>query len=126
MATDSQRVAEEVAHRFTGQNNYFRLNVEQGLQRTESHKALKAEDVVVHTRAYLGSVWVGGSVDRMIESLLRTIEVLPWQTTQESFKEDMNQYISNVQACIDGIINQTMKQQAAEVVSTLELIRVRA
>jgi hypothetical protein len=124
MATDSQRVAEEVAHRFTGQNNYFRLNVEQGLQRTESHKILKPEDVVVHTRAYLGSVWVDGSVDRLVDSLLRTIEVLPWQTTEEIFKETMGGYISNARACIEDIANQTIKQEVAEVVSALELIGV--
>jgi hypothetical protein len=70
MATDSQRVTEEIAHRFMGQRNYFRLNVEQGLQRTDGQKTLKPEDVVVHTKAYLGSVWVDTSVDRLVDSIL--------------------------------------------------------
>jgi hypothetical protein len=126
MATDSQRVAEEIAHRFNGQHNYFRLSVEQGLQRTEGHEALRPEDVVVHTRAYLGSVWVDGSVDRMVDSLLRAVEVLPWHTTQESFKYNMKQYISNARACIEGITNQTIKDQVAEIVSALELVQVCA
>jgi hypothetical protein len=125
MATDGQRVAEEIAHRFIGQNNYFRLNVEQGLQRPDDHRALKLEDVVVHTRAYLGSAWVDASVGRIVDTL-RTIEVLPWQTTEESFKKDMKHYISNARASIEGITNQTINKEAAEVVSALELIRVCA
>jgi hypothetical protein len=126
MATDSQRVAEEIAHRFKGQHNYFRLNVEHGLQSPGTHKTLKPEDVVVHTKAYLGSVWADISVDRIVDSLLRAVDVLPWQTTQESFKDDMKQYISNSRACIAAITIQNIKQEVAEVVSALELIRVRA
>jgi hypothetical protein len=126
MATDSQRVAEELAHRFKGQHNYFRLNVEQGLQRTDGYRAPKPEDVVVHTKAYLGSVWVNTTVDRMVDSLLRAVEVLPWQTTQDSFKGIMKQYISDARVCIEGITNQPIKQEVAEVVSALELIWVRA
>jgi hypothetical protein len=126
MATDSQRVAEEIVHRFKGRHNYFRINVEQGLQRTDGHKALKPEDVVVHTKAYLGSARVDISVDRMVGSLLQAVEVPPWQTTEEIFKETMGGYVSNARACIEDITNQTIKQEVADVVSILELIRVCA
>jgi hypothetical protein len=125
MATDGQRVAEEIAHRFMGQNNYFRLNVEQGLQRSDDHRALKPEDVVVHTTAYLGSAWVDASVDRIVDTLLRTIEILPWQTTQESFRETIEKYISNARACIAAITNPAIQQEFTEVTPALELIRVR-
>jgi hypothetical protein len=81
MATDCQRVVEEIFHLFQRQNNYFRLSVEQGLQLTDGQKALRLEDVIIHTKAFLGSNWANISVDQLVDALLRANEVLPWQTT---------------------------------------------
>lgn len=126
MATDSQRVAEEIAHRFKGQHNYFRLSVEQGFQRNEDHRTLQLEDVIVHTKAYLGSTWVDTSVDRLVNSLLQAVELFPWQTTRENFEQMMEKYISNARICIGSIAINVIKEGLNEAVSILELIRVRA
>jgi hypothetical protein len=125
MATDCQRVAEEIAHRFQRQNNYFRLSVEQGLQLTDSQTGLRSEDVIVHTKAYLDSTWTSISVDRLVDSLVRADEVLPWQTTRENFEEAMEIYLSNTRSCDGRIEMDEIKQGILEATSILELIRVR-
>jgi hypothetical protein len=125
MATDCERVAEEIAHRFQGQKNYFRLSVEQGFQSTEDQTALRLQDVVVHTKVYLDSTWVNISVDRLVGSLLQADEVLPWQATRENFEETMRTYLSNAQSCVDCIKINEIKQGILEAFDILESIRVR-
>jgi hypothetical protein len=125
MVTDCQRVAEEIAHRFQRHNNYFRLSVEQGLQLADGQKALRLEDVTIHTKAYLDSTWTNISVDRLVGSLIRADEVLPWQTTRENFEETMKSYLSNAQSCAERIEMDEIKQGILEAGSILELIRVR-
>jgi hypothetical protein len=126
MATDCQRVAEEIAHRFQRRNNFFRLSVEQGFQLTGGHTELRLEDVAVHTQAYLESTWTSISVDRLVDSLLRADEVLPWPTTRENFEETMETYLSNARSCTGHIQRDEIKQGIVEAVRILELIRVRA
>jgi hypothetical protein len=125
MVTDCQVVAEEIAHRFQRQNNYFRLSVEQGFQLTDSQTALRLEDVIVHTKAYLDSTWTSISVDRLVSSLLRADEALPWRTTREKFEETMETYLSNARSSAGRIRVDEIKQGILEAVRILELIRVR-
>ncbi|CAE6503534.1 unnamed protein product, partial [Rhizoctonia solani] len=54
MATDSERVAEEMARRFQDTTGvYFRFNVDQGIQDVETDDWEKLGTVGAHTRAYL-------------------------------------------------------------------------
>jgi hypothetical protein len=124
VAADCQQVAEEIAHRFQGQNNYFRLSVEQGLQSTEGQTTLRPGDVIVHTKAYLKSTWTDVSVDGLVGSLLRADKIFPWQTTRERFEETMESYLSSTRSCEDCIKIDEVKHDNFETVRTLELIRV--
>jgi hypothetical protein len=126
MATDCQRVAEELTHRFQRQNNYFRFSVEQGFQLADGQTITRPENVIVHTKAYLDSTWTNISVDRLVTSLLRADEVLPWQATRENFEETMEIYLSNARPCAGRIKMDDIKQGILEAASILELIRVRS
>lgn len=124
LAIDSEKVAEALAYRFKGQNNYFRLSVGQGLQRSEVSNAPALEDVTVHTKAYLGSAWADITIDRLVDALLRAVEVFPWQTTRETFEQMMEKYIQKTRMCMKGITIEAVKQHIQEVVSMLESIKV--
>lgn len=125
MAMACQRVTEEIAYRFQGQRNYFRLNVEQGLQVTDDRKPLRLEDVIIHTKAYLDSNWADTSVNRLVYSLLRADTVFPWQTTRDRFQQIMKTCLRHTRLCVDGIQIDSIKQEALEAVFTLEVIQVR-
>jgi hypothetical protein len=124
MATDCQRVAEEIAYLFQRQNNYFRLSVEQGLQLTDGQKALRQQDVIIHTKAFLDSNWANISVDQLVNALLRADGVLPWQTTREKFEETTTTYLTKARSCAGRINLDEMKQGILEAASILELIQV--
>ncbi|CAE6451770.1 unnamed protein product, partial [Rhizoctonia solani] len=63
MASDSERVAEEMAKRFQGTGVYFRFNVDQGIQDIEADDWEKLSSVNAHTRAYLIKNEVRGNLD---------------------------------------------------------------
>jgi hypothetical protein len=125
MATDCQRVAEEIAYRFQKQNNYFRLNVEQGFQHTNGQQMLRLGDVMVHTKAYLDSNWADILVDQLVDALLRADEAVPWQTTRENFEKTMTTYLTNTQSYVDYSNIDEVKQGLLKAAGILELIRVR-
>ncbi|CAE6393261.1 unnamed protein product [Rhizoctonia solani] len=59
MATDSERVAEEMARRFQDTTGvYFRFNVDQGMQDIETDGWEKLSVVATHTQAYLNKIEV--------------------------------------------------------------------
>lgn len=124
MASDCQKVAEEIAHRFQEHSNYFRLSVEQGLQLTDNEKVVKMEDVIVHTKAYLDSASANSSVNCLVASLLGAAKVFPWQTTRERFEQAIGAYICNTRSRVSGITNAGIMLEASVAVSTLELIQV--
>ncbi|CUA74603.1 Nephrocystin-3 [Homo sapiens] [Rhizoctonia solani] len=71
MATDSERVAEEMAIRFAETKGvYFRLNVDQGIQGMKAGDWEKLGDVKAHTTAYLGKI----HTDQKVEELVRAIK----------------------------------------------------
>ncbi|CAE6541624.1 unnamed protein product [Rhizoctonia solani] len=70
MATDSERVAEEMVARFEGTSDvYFRFNVDQGMQNIKHGSWEKLGEAVEHTKAYLQK----GEVDRRLQAAVRTI-----------------------------------------------------
>lgn len=124
IAMDCERVAQEVGYRFEGRNTYFRLSVEQGLQKNTPHKPLTLDKIDTHTKAYLRSPGVTVSVNRLVASLLHAIEVSPWTTTRDHFDQSLKEYISGSMECVDRIPIEEVKLAAEEIVLTLELIRV--
>ena len=54
MATDSERVAEEMTGRFEGTGDvYFRFNVDQGMQNMKDGSWERMSETMQHTKAYL-------------------------------------------------------------------------
>ncbi|KAL5641354.1 hypothetical protein ACGC1H_001737 [Rhizoctonia solani] len=71
MATDSERVAEEMAIRFGSTNKvYFRFNVDQGIQDMKAGDWERLQDVIAHTKAYLFKI----DTDQRIEDLVQVIK----------------------------------------------------
>ncbi|CAE6403507.1 unnamed protein product [Rhizoctonia solani] len=70
MATDSERVAEEMVGRFEGTENiYFRFNVDQGMQKMKDGSWERLGETMQHTKAYLQK-W---DIKQKLEAAVRTI-----------------------------------------------------
>ncbi|KEP55097.1 calcium-independent phospholipase A2-gamma [Rhizoctonia solani 123E] len=70
MATDSERVAEEMAIRFGATNRvYFRFNVDQGIQDIKAGDWERLHDVMAHAKAYLVKI----DTDQRMEDLVQAI-----------------------------------------------------
>ncbi|CAE6541378.1 unnamed protein product [Rhizoctonia solani] len=70
MATDSERVAEEMVARFEGTENvYFRFNVDQGMQDMTSGSWERLGEAIQHTRVYLQK----GEVNQKLEATVRAV-----------------------------------------------------
>jgi hypothetical protein len=124
VATDRERIAQDIAYRFHGRKVYFRINVERGLQ--QDIKQLTLGDIETHTRNYLCSPGVTESIDKLIDTLLRTTKPSEWSTTTDHFEQTLDEYISDGQKWVDKCRSSTVKAVAQEVVRILEAIRVRA
>jgi hypothetical protein len=83
IAIDCEKIAEDVAYRFQGRNTYFRLSVEQGLQQRLARQPLTFAEIEAHTRSYLESPDINNTLNLLVASLLRTIEMSPWTTTRD-------------------------------------------
>lgn len=71
MATDSERVAEEMVARFEGTENvYFRFNVDQGMQDMTDGSWERLGETIQRTKAYLQKV----EVNRKLEAAVRTVK----------------------------------------------------
>ena len=70
MATDTQKVAEEVQTRFKNcPGLYYRFNVDRGLEDTLLDEWNKLRDVKTCTIAYLGESSVSKSVDQLVRTI---------------------------------------------------------
>ncbi|CUA77734.1 Nephrocystin-3 [Xenopus laevis] [Rhizoctonia solani] len=68
MATDSERVTEEMAARFEGTGNvYFRFSVDQGMQNMKDGSWEKLGEAIQHTKAYLQK----GETRKKLEAVVR-------------------------------------------------------
>jgi hypothetical protein len=124
VATDRERIAQDIAYRFHGRDIYFRLNVEREIQ--QDKRLMTLGDIETHTRNYLCSHGVIESIDKLINTLLRAIEPPEWSTTMEHFEQTLDEYISEAQKWVDNIQSNELKAAAQDVVRILESIRVRA
>jgi hypothetical protein len=125
VATDRERMAQDIAYRFHGRNIYFRLNVERGLQQ-DNEQTMTLGDIETHTRNYLCSPSVTESVNKLIDTLLRTTDPLEWSTTADHFEQTLDNYILEGQKWVDKIQSTAVRTAAQELVRALEAIQVRA
>ncbi|CAE6482651.1 unnamed protein product, partial [Rhizoctonia solani] len=80
MAEGSERVAEEIARRFTDVGSgYYRLNVQQGIQGVEASEWERLDEVAAHTRAYLDQIEVKLKIDRLVGEISQKAAV--WETS---------------------------------------------
>jgi hypothetical protein len=78
IATDSERVAHEMAVRFGGTTDvYFRLSVEQGMQNIELDDWDQLSKVVTHTRAYMRQVEVNANINKIVQAIRNRDETIP-------------------------------------------------
>lgn len=72
IATDNERVAEEMASRFLDAPGiYYRLNVDQGMQSIEPSEWEKQNEIASHTRAYMRKAETNRLVDALVDALHR-------------------------------------------------------
>ncbi|KAG8724400.1 hypothetical protein FRC09_019018 [Ceratobasidium sp. 395] len=77
IATDSERVAQEMAARFRDTTRlYFRFSVDQGMQDVRMSHWQKKNEVVAHTRAYMQKVEIVGQVDEAAKALQGSKETI--------------------------------------------------
>ncbi|CAE6511106.1 unnamed protein product, partial [Rhizoctonia solani] len=70
MATDSDRVAEDMARRFEEVKGvYFRLSVDQGMQNVDTDDWEKLDDVAAHTHAYLSKFIVNRAMNLVVQAI---------------------------------------------------------
>jgi hypothetical protein len=124
MATDCEKIDQEVAYRFQGRNNYFRLSVEQGLQQRPTLEPLTLSQIEAHTRSYLRSLDTNKTVDLLVTSLLKAIEASSWITTRDIFEETINGYITEYTTFAEDIPVDAVRLVVLEGVMLLKTIRV--
>jgi hypothetical protein len=124
MATDCEKIAQEVMYRFQGRNTYFRVCVEQGLQQNAARRPLALPEIEAHTRSYLRSPGTKNILERLVESLLCAVEVSPWTTTRDLFETTIDEYISEYSKVVDDIPVAMVKLSVLEGVYLLNKIRV--
>ncbi|CAE6527326.1 unnamed protein product, partial [Rhizoctonia solani] len=70
IATDAERVAEEMARRFNStQGVYFRLNVDQGIQSVDIDGWEQLPEVREHTRAYMRLFEINKTIDKVVQTI---------------------------------------------------------
>ncbi|CAE6459942.1 unnamed protein product [Rhizoctonia solani] len=78
IATDSERVAQEMALRFQKTNNvYFRFSVDQGLQGVKLSEWERLSEIAVHTIAYTSQVEINQRLEHSAEAIRRRHPTLP-------------------------------------------------
>jgi hypothetical protein len=122
IATDRERIAQDIAYRFHGRDIYLRFNLERGLQREQTSLV----DIEMVTRDYLRSPDVTESVSKLTDTLMRPTEPPEWSTTTDCFEQTLDDYISDGQKWTNKIQSDSVKAPAQEVVRILEAIRVSA
>ncbi|CUA73241.1 Nephrocystin-3 [Xenopus laevis] [Rhizoctonia solani] len=77
MAEGSERVAEEMARRFTEVGSvYYRLNVQQGAQGVDASEWECLDEIAAHTRAYLNQTEIASKLNKLAEAILQRMLVL--------------------------------------------------
>lgn len=103
IATDCERIAQEIAYRFQGRNTYFRLSVEQGLQQSAHLHALTLPEIEAHTRSYLGLERTNNTLGSLVATLLHSVDGSGWTKTKDHFETTMEGFITEYSRFVDDI-----------------------
>jgi hypothetical protein len=102
MATDSEKVAEEISKRFADTKDfYYRLNVNQGMQGMKTSEWERQEEVVAHTRSYLRQTEIDSTLNDVVAAMRKQNAVVE---TYEIGERSATQrvYGANEMICQDG------------------------
>ncbi|KAG8721594.1 hypothetical protein FRC09_007667 [Ceratobasidium sp. 395] len=77
IATDSERVAQEIAARFQSTPDvYYRFSVDQGMQDARMSRWQEESAVAAHTRTYMQKAEVNGQIDKAAQSVAASKRIL--------------------------------------------------
>jgi hypothetical protein len=86
MATNSERVAEEMTIRFQGTPGvYFRFNVDQGMQTVGAGDWERLNEVAAHTTVYLGKVETSKRIEQSVQAIRERRATIATLHVGESF-----------------------------------------
>jgi hypothetical protein len=87
MATDNERVANEMAKRFANtKERYYRLNVNQGMQGVEASEWERLDEVAAHTRVYMLQAESNRTIDATVNAICKTKAALDTFHISEAFR----------------------------------------
>jgi hypothetical protein len=102
MATDSEKVAEEISKRFAGQkDSYYRLNVSQGMQGMKTSEWERQEEVVAHTRSYLRQTEIDSTLNEVVAAMHKQNAVVETYEIGEAF-DTQRMHGAHQMICPDG------------------------
>ncbi|KAG8706311.1 hypothetical protein FRC09_002476 [Ceratobasidium sp. 395] len=100
IATDSERVAQEMAARFqTTSDVYYRFSVDQGMQDARISRWQERSEVAAHTRSYLQKAEVNGQIDKVTQSVAASKGVLKGADIGGTVRQPAMQQMTGVKRC---------------------------
>ncbi|KAG8796240.1 hypothetical protein FRC12_001995 [Ceratobasidium sp. 428] len=100
IATDSERVAQEIAARFqTTSDVYFRFSVDQGMQNARMSRWQGKSEVAAHTRSYLQKVEVNEQIDKAAQMIAASKGVLTGADIGGAVRQPAVQQTTGVKRC---------------------------
>ncbi|KAG9107965.1 hypothetical protein FRC07_008549 [Ceratobasidium sp. 392] len=100
VATDSERVAQEMAVRFQATSGvYFRFSIDQGMQNARMSQWQRKSEVVAHTRAYMQKAEVTGQMDEAARAIVARRETLRAESAGGKAQQPAVQQTTGVKRC---------------------------
>jgi hypothetical protein len=124
MATDCERVALCLEDRFRNNNIYFRLNVEQGLQRHADGIRTEIGEIMAHTKAYLQANKASDLVDELVESLSRDCVAPEYTNSKQYYKETMDRYKTESNNLIGQVQSANVRSVIEGALTVLDSLQV--
>ncbi|QRV95420.1 kinesin light chain [Ceratobasidium sp. AG-Ba] len=99
VATDSEKVAQEMEAQFQGTNAYWRLSVDQGMQGVRASQWQRMNEVVAHTRAYTHKPDVTDCLQKVAQAMVNRNAVVGVKYITGKALEVPLQQLAGVKRC---------------------------
>ncbi|QRV95357.1 nephrocystin-3 protein [Ceratobasidium sp. AG-Ba] len=99
VATDCERVAEEMEAQFEGTSVYWRLSVDQGMQGVRVGEWQKRSEVAAHTRAYMQKTEVTKRLQEAVTAIVERKAVVGVRYIGGKAREPTMQQLTGVKRC---------------------------
>ncbi|KAG8721592.1 hypothetical protein FRC09_007665 [Ceratobasidium sp. 395] len=100
IATDSERVAQDMATRFRSTMNvYYRFSVDQGMQNARISRWQEKSEVAAHTRTYIQKAEVNEQIDKAVQSVTASNGVLTGADIGGAVRQPAVQQTTGVKRC---------------------------